>query len=206
MELIKEYFPDLAGRQWDQMAELKDMYDYWNKQINVISRKDMESFYIHHVLHSLSIAKFIPFTPGTKILDLGTGGGFPGVPLAIFFPDVQFHLVDGKQKKINVVHEVIKTIGLKNVVAQAIRAEEMKLKFDFVTARAVTQLDTLVQWCRGLIAARHQNATPNGLIALKGGDLKEELKEVRLYKEIVDIYNYFPHPYFEEKRILYIQI
>lgn len=206
LELIKKYFPDLAERQWEQLAQLKDLYSFWNDQINVISRKDMDSFYVHHVLHSLSIAKFLEFTPGTKILDLGTGGGFPGIPLAILFPAAQFHLIDGRQKKIKVVQEVIQAINLENASSQAIRAEELKEKYDFVTARAVTQLDSLVRWCQKLIARRQQNATPNGLIALKGGDLKEELNSIKLYKEITDIYKYFPHPYFEEKRILYIQI
>jgi 16S rRNA (guanine527-N7)-methyltransferase len=206
VELIKEYFPNLAERQWEQLTELKALYEFWNSQINVISRKDMDAFYLHHVLHSLSIAKFIQFKPKTRILDLGTGGGFPGIPLAIMFPEVAFHLIDGRQKKIKVVEEVIKSLDLENAIAQAVRAEELKMKYDFVTARAVTQLDQLVIWCQRLISNKQINATPNGLIALKGGDLREELKQVKLFKEITDIHNYFPLPYFEEKRILYIQI
>lgn len=205
MELIKQYFPELSDHQIDQFGQLKALYEHWNQQINVISRKDMDAFYLHHVLHSLSIAKFTKFIGGTKILDLGTGGGFPGIPLAIYFPEVHFHLIDGRAKKIKVVNEVANALELSNVVGQAIRAEELKMRFDFITARAVTQLDRLTLWCERLMERQEQNAIPNGLIAFKGGDLTEELKSIKNYREVVDIFKYFPIPYFEEKRILYIQ-
>ena len=205
MELIKQYFPELTRAQLDQFDQLRSLYEHWNQQINVISRKDMDAFYLHHVLHSLSIAKFTTFKAGTKILDLGTGGGFPGIPLAIYFPDVEFKLIDGRAKKIKVVNEVASALSLTNVNAQAIRAEELKMRFDFITARAVTQLDRLTSWCGRLLDRNEQNAIPNGLIALKGGNLNEELKSIKNYREVIDIFDYFPIPYFEEKRILYIQ-
>ena len=205
MELIKQYFPELTRAQLDQLDQLRSLYEHWNQQINVISRKDMDAFYLHHVLHSLSIAKFTTFKAGTKILDLGTGGGFPGIPLAIYFPDVEFKLIDGRAKKIKVVNEVASALSLTNVNAQAIRAEELKMRFDFITARAVTQLDRLTSWCGRLLDRKEQNAIPNGLIALKGGNLTEELKSIKNYREVIDIFDYFPIPYFEEKRILYIQ-
>lgn len=202
---LYKYFPNLTNKQKEQFVLLADLYKDWNLKINVVSRKDIDELYVRHVIHSLGIAKILKFLPGSKVIDVGTGGGFPGIPLAIYFPEVHFHLIDGRAKKIKVVNEVANALELSNVVGQAIRAEELKMRFDFITARAVTQLDRLTLWCERLMERQEQNAIPNGLIAFKGGDLTEELKSIKNYREVVDIFKYFPIPYFEEKRILYIQ-
>ncbi len=206
-ELIKKYFPDLSNLQEDQLGSLEALYKEWNQKVNVVSRKDIDAIYLHHVLHSLSIHKFINFKPGTSVLDLGTGGGFPGIPLAIMNPEVNFLLIDGKAKKISVVKEVASALGLKNVAAMHKRAEELKHKFDFVTARAVTRLDRLLPLSLPLVSNHHINTIPNGIIALKGGDLHEEIKEVSKYHAVEQyaIADYFEEEYFNEKYILYIQ-
>ena len=174
MELILKYFPDLTEEQKRQFAALYDLYTDWNSKINVISRKDIENLYEHHVLHSLGIAKVIRFKPGTKVMDLGTGGGFPGIPLAILFPEVQFHLVDSIGKKVRVATEIAGSIGLKNVTTRHARAEEEKQLFDFVVSRAVMPLTDLLKIIRKNISPKQQNALPNGLICLKGGELEKE--------------------------------
>ena len=174
MKLLLKYYPDLSDQQISKFKKLKELYKDWNLKINVVSRKDIDELYLRHVLHSLGIAKIQKFIPGSKILDVGTGGGFPGIPLAILFPEVQFHLVDSIAKKIKVVNGVIETLGLKNVTAQQIRAEEIKHKFDFIVSRAVTQMPVFLTWVRKRIKKQDRNAYPNGLLYLKGGDLFEE--------------------------------
>jgi len=206
LELILKYFPELTDIQIKQFEALGPLYEEWNSKINVISRKDIDNLYLHHVLHSLAIAKFIQFKPGTKIIDLGTGGGFPGIPLAILFPECQFTLVDSINKKITVVNAVAEALELKNVTAKTARVEELKTKCDFVVTRAVAKIDKLLPWSRKVIKDNHLNLYPNGLIALKG-DLTEELKLIPKfeYKEKEHILKYFNDPYFEEKYVLYVQ-
>lgn len=208
MELIKKYFPEISAASLEKLETLEPIYREWNDKINVISRKDIDNFNTHHLLHSLAIAKYIKFKPGTTVLDLGTGGGFPGIPLAIIFPEVQFTLIDGIRKKIKVVQEVIDAAGLENVSAAQQRAEEMKGRtFDFVVSRAVAPIDKLYEWSYRLIHQHHKNAIPNGLIALKGGNLKNELKALTrgIYKEKTHIFNWLDLEYFEEKYIVYVQ-
>lgn len=204
MEKIKAYFPDLTAHQLDQFGMLDALYREWNSQINVISRKDMDSLYLHHVLHSLAIGKFIQFRPSTHVLDVGTGGGFPGIPLAILFPEVQFHLVDSIGKKIKVVREVATALALKNVEADHIRAEQIDTRYDFVVSRAVTRLAGFYPWVQGKFLKKDQNALPNGIIYLKGGDLDEEIRESRLPAQIFPISQYFQEEFFETKSIVYI--
>lgn len=208
MELIKKYFPDLNELQESQFSQLFDLYKDWNEKINVISRKDIDNLYLHHVLHSLAIAKYINIKPKTSIVDLGTGGGFPGIPLAILFPEVEFLLVDSIGKKIKVTEEVSTAIGLKNVKSIHGRVEEIKgQKFDFVVTRAVANMLQLVTWSRKLISPKHINIVPNGIIALKGGNIKEELKEIPRgeYYEVVPLKEYFDEEFFEEKVLVYFQ-
>jgi 16S rRNA (guanine527-N7)-methyltransferase len=204
--LIFHYFPALTDTQKHQFEALDALYRDWNSKINVISRKDIDNLYLHHVLHSLAIAKFMPFKPGTRICDLGTGGGFPGIPLAILFPECTFTLVDSISKKMTVVREVAEALALTNVSLHVGRAEEMKLKVDFVVTRAVAKADKLLAWSRKLLSKEHKNLYPNGLIALKG-DLSDELKLIPKfeYRETTSIGKFFTEPYFEEKWILYIQ-
>ena len=206
MERILSYFPSLTEHQKWQLAALDDLYREWNEKINVISRKDIDNLYLHHVLHSLAIARFIQFSPGTKIVDLGTGGGFPGIPLAILFPECNFTLVDSIGKKITVVDAIATALDLKNVKAVHGRVEEMKDKYDFVVTRAVARLEKLLPWARKVLSKKQSNPYPNGLIALKG-DLKEELAVLPKYeyREVVPISSYFQEPYFEEKYLLYVQ-
>lgn len=207
VDIILSYFPNLTKDQIAQYTELGALYKEWNEKINVISRKDIDNLYVHHILHSLAIAKFIEFTPESKILDLGTGGGFPGVPLAIFFPECNFLLVDSINKKLNVVNDIFEKLDLKNIKTKHARVEEIKgEKFDFIVTRAVAKIDQLVNWSRPLIASKHRNIYPNGIIALKG-DLKEEIKLLskREYKEIFNISKWFVEPYFQEKCLLYLQ-
>ena len=208
MKTIQKYFPDLTDIQIDQLSKLKALYVDWNSKINVISRKDIDNLYLHHVLHSMAIAKFTKFIPGADILDLGTGGGFPGIPLAILFPETNFYLADGTKKKIRVVNEVIEALDLKNVRGHHQRAEELKIKFDFVVCRAVTTIDKLVIWSKMLIKEDQEHGTPNGLIALKGGNIKQELKLLpkKEYTEIVKLSTYFKEEYFEGKYVVYVQI
>jgi 16S rRNA (guanine527-N7)-methyltransferase len=208
MTTILKYFPDLTAEQRAQFEQLGPLYTEWNEKINVISRKDMDNLYLHHVLHSLAIMKVQTFKDGAKILDLGTGGGFPGIPLAIMFPNVSFTLVDSTAKKIRVVTEVAAALGLKNVEARHVRVEELKTeRFDFIVTRAVAQFDQLYRWSQKLIAKKHQHALPNGILALKGGDIRAEIKAMGkgFYAEIRPIPKIFDEPYFEEKAVVYVQ-
>lgn len=205
MDIILKYFPNLSERQKEQIAQLKPLYEDWNSKINVISRKDMDNFYEHHVLHSLAIAREIAFRDGSKVLDLGTGGGFPGIPLAIMFPNVQFKLIDRTGKKIKVVNEVATTIGLKNVVAEQLSGEEEKGSYDFVVSRAVMPLPDLMKIVRKNISKKNQhNSLPNGLICLKGGDLTAETRPFKNIVSVTEIYNKFKEEWFKEKNIIYL--
>lgn len=204
VDIIYHYFPKLSEQQREQFRQLGELYPHWNAQINVISRKDIGSLYLRHVLHSLSIAKFTNFTPGTRILDVGTGGGFPGIPLAILFPEVHFDLVDSIGKKIKVVREVAAAIGLENIAAYHLRAEELDEKYDFVVSRAVTRLSDFHRWVSNKFLRKDKNAIPNGILYLKGGDLREEIKESRLRAEVYPLAAYFKEDFFETKQIVYI--
>jgi len=206
IDIILKYFPDITGVQKEQFAALYDLYADWNSKINVISRKDIENLYTHHVLHSLAIAKLVKFTEGTKLMDVGTGGGFPGVPLAILFPKCEFFLVDSIGKKIKVATEVSTAIGLKNISFQHSRAEEVKEKFDFVISRAVMALPDLVKIIRKNISPVQHNALPNGLICLKGGNLEGEMKPFRKVAEADDLSTFFEEEYFKTKKIVYVMI
>ena len=203
MDLILKYFPDLTETQIKKFSQLQNLYNEWNSQINVISRKDMENLYVKHILHSLAIAKVIDFADGTKILDVGTGGGFPGIPLAILFPEVEFLLVDSIGKKIKVVNEVANSIGLKNLRAQHKRAEQVKGQFDFVVSRAVTRMKVFQQWVRKRISTKQKHTLFNGILYLKGGDLKEELKGIKNV-DVYDISNLFDEEFFETKKVVHI--
>lgn len=209
MEQILQYFPDLSRQQIKQFEALGPLYRDWNQKINVISRKDIDNLYAHHILHSLAIAKVVSFKPGAQILDLGTGGGLPGIPLAILFPKTQFLLVDGTRKKIGVVQEIIQAIGLENASARHIRAEELKVKFDFVVCRAVASLDKLINWSFPLLKVEEQlHALPNGLITLKGSNIEAELAvlEKGHYVEDYPISDYFKEDYYLEKSVIYAQV
>ncbi|WP_028297837.1 16S rRNA (guanine(527)-N(7))-methyltransferase RsmG [Olivibacter sitiensis] len=202
--LIFKYFPRLTALQKERMEALYGLYEHWNAQINVVSRKDIDSLYERHVLHSLGIAKFTSFVPGSTILDVGTGGGFPGIPLAILFPEVEFYLVDSIGKKIKVVQAVARELGLDNVVALHSRAEQLDEKFDFVVSRAVTRLKEFYPWVQGKFKKKDVNPIPNGILYLKGGDLKEEIKESRLKVESYALSDYFEEEFFETKYLLYV--
>ena len=206
MESILKYFPNITEKQKEQFAALYDLYFDWNSKINVISRKDIENLYEHHVLHSLAIAKYITFKPGTTIMDMGCGGGFPGIPLAIMFPEVDFHLVDSIGKKVRVAGEIAQSIGLTNVRTSHSRAEEIKDKYSFVVSRAVMQLPDLVKICRKNISKEHINALPNGIICLKGGDMTAETEPFKSCREIINVSNYFQEEYFKDKKVVYVQI
>lgn len=206
MELITRYFPNLSDKQKEQFVALYDLYMDWNSKINVISRKDITNLYEHHVLHSLGIARFIQFTSGTRIMDLGTGGGFPGIPLAIFFPEVNFHLVDSIGKKVKVATEVAQAIELKNITFRHCRAEEEKQLFDFVVSRAVMPLADLLKICRKNIAKEQHNALPNGLICLKGGELEKETMPVRQKVVLHDLKDEFTEEFFETKKVVYVPV
>ena len=206
MEQLLSYFPDLTEKQREQFAALYDLYTDWNAKINVISRKDIMNLYEHHVLHSLVIAKVIHFKPGTKVMDLGTGGGFPGIPLAILFPEVQFHLVDSIGKKIKVATEVASAIGLTNVSFRHCRAEEEKQFFDFVVSRAVMPLADLVKIIRKNISKEQHNAYPNGLICLKGGELEHETMPLKNHVIVYNLRDYFKEEYFATKKIVYVSL
>ncbi len=207
MDKILHYFPQLTGLQREQLAALEPLYNDWNQKINVVSRKDIDNLYIHHVLHSLAIAKFIQFRPGTEILDLGTGGGFPGIPLAIFSPESKFTLIDGVGKKIRVAQEIASALELKNIITLPVRSEELRQTFDFMVTRAVAGMEQLNNWSHRLIKTKMQNAIPNGWIALKGGDIQSEIKAMtrKEYVEISPIDAYFPEEYFKEKYVVYVQ-
>ena len=206
MELIKKYFPNLTEVQEKQFADLYDLYIDWNSKINVISRKDIENLDEHHVLHSLGIAKYTTFAPGTTVMDLGTGGGFPGIPLAILFPETKFHLVDSIGKKIRVATEVANSIGLKNVTFRHCRAEEEKQKFDYVVSRAVMPLTDLLKIIRKHISTEQRNALPNGLICLKGGELEKEVMPVKHKVDFFDLKNVFEEEFFETKKVVYVPV
>lgn len=206
MQLIQHYFPHLTQQQQQQFAALDTLYRDWNSKINVISRKDIDNLYLHHILHSLGIAHFIKFTPETEIMDLGTGGGFPGIPLAIMFPDVHFHLVDSIGKKVQVASEIAQSIGLKNVTTRHCRAEEEKGLFDFVVSRAVMPLTDLLKICRKNIKSQQRNAYPNGLICLKGGELSNEIQGVRHQTLTYDLSEAFSEDFFSTKKVIYVTI
>lgn len=202
LDLILKYFPDITSEQKNQFAELETLYKNWNEKINVISRKDTDSLYEKHILHSLGIAKVMEFADGTKVLDIGTGGGFPGIPLAILFPDVHFTLVDSIGKKITVVKGVAESLGLKNVTAHHMRAEQLKEKFHFVVSRAVTQMPVFLTWLRGKFEKEQINPKHNGVLYLKGGDLAEELAGLKC--EIFNLKNYFEGEFFDTKKVVYL--
>lgn len=206
MDIILKYFPDLTDTQKEQFAALYDLYTDWNSKINVISRKDITNLYEHHVLHSLGIAKVIQFKPGTSVMDLGTGGGFPGVPLAILFPDTKFHLVDSIGKKVRVATEIANAIGLKNVTTRHCRAEEEKQLFDFVVSRAVMPLTDLLKIIRKNISSEQHNALPNGLICLKGGELDREVMPVKHQTIVTDLKDFFSEEFFETKKVVYVTV
>ena len=204
MKEILKYFPDLTKEQQRQIAALDELYRDWNAKINVISRKDIDHLYEHHVLHSMAIAKIIQFRAGTKILDFGTGGGFPGIPLAILFPECDFKLIDGTGKKIRVAQEVCNAIGLKNCHPEHLRGEDEKGKYDFIVSRAVMPLPDLLKIVKKNITKEQHNALPNGIICLKGGDLQEEMRPFRNLVEISDISKFFSEEWFKEKNIIYL--
>jgi 16S rRNA (guanine527-N7)-methyltransferase len=206
MQLIREYFPDLTPEQDKQFSMLPELYEYWNERINVISRKDMENLEERHILHSMAIAKIIQFKPGTRVLDVGTGGGFPGIPLAILFPETRFTLVDSTGKKIKVVNEVVEATGLLNVKPIQIRAEEMDGRFDFIVSRAVTQLPVFLKWINGNILSKNKNPLNNGTLYLKGGDLEEELDRLNRHYAIYDLDINFPIEFFHSKKLVYIPL
>ena len=205
MKIIEDYF-SLTDRQAEQFAQLDALYRDWNSKINVISRKDIDNLYEHHVLHSLSIAKFLPFMPDTTILDVGTGGGFPGIPMAIMFPECRFVLIDSIGKKIKVAGEIAQALGLTNVVCRQERAEQEKQKFDFVVSRAVMPLPDLVKLVRKNISNKHRNAIPNGLIVLKGGDLKQEIAPFQKTAEVYPCSDWFKGEWFETKQLIYLPL
>jgi len=204
MQLLLKYFPELTERQREQFAALLPLYEDWNAQINVISRKDMANFYEHHVLHSLAIAKVQPFKTQADILDVGTGGGFPGIPLAILFPHSNFHLVDSIGKKIKVVQNVVDALELKNVRAEQIRAEQVQGDYDFIVSRAVTDLSQFTQWVRGKVSDIHYHHLRNGILYLKGGDLTQELFPFRKKVRTWDISDFFEEEYFQTKKVIYL--
>ena len=203
--IIEDYFK-LTERQAEQFAQLDALYRDWNSKINVISRKDIDNLYEHHVLHSLGIAKLLPFQPGTSIMDVGTGGGFPGIPLAILFPECQFLLIDSIGKKIKVASEVAKALGLTNVVCKQERVEEEKQKFDFVVSRAVMPLPDLVKLIQKNISNKHRNAVPNGLVVLKGGDLKDEIAPYIKTAEVTPCSEWFKGEWFTTKQVIYLPL
>jgi 16S rRNA (guanine527-N7)-methyltransferase len=206
MDLIRQYFPDISPEQDRQFAMLQELYEYWNERINLISRKDIDKLEERHILHSLTIAQVIQFKPGTKILDVGTGGGFPGIPLAIMFPKARFTLVDSIGKKIKVVNEVIEALQLKNVTARQIRAEELDGKFDFVVSRAVTRMPEFLRWVRGKIRKKNFNSLNNGILYLKGGDVEEEMNSIKARYAIYDLDINFPTEFFHTKKLIYITL
>ena len=206
VQLILKYFPDLTEKQIEQFSKLLEVYTFWNNQINVISRKDTDNFYERHVLHSLGIAKIMPFKDGADIMDIGTGGGFPGIPLAILFPEVEFHLVDSIGKKIKVVTEVAYSLGLKNVRASHLRAEQIKDRYDFIVSRAVTQMPVFLTWVKGKSKPKNLHEHKNGILYLKGGDLTEELAGLKYPIKRYQIADFFKEEFFETKQVVYVQL
>ena len=205
MELIEKYFPEITEEQRAQFAALQELYKDWNLKINVVSRKDIDELYLRHVLHSLGIAKVIKFNPGANILDVGTGGGFPGIPLAILFPQTNFHLVDSIGKKIKVVQEVVEGLQLKNVKTTNARVEEIKGKYDFIVSRAVAAMPTFVHWVKGKIAKTSTHELKNGILYLKGGDLTEELENYKT-AQLFPLNNYFEEEFYETKKLVYLPL
>ncbi|CAG5007895.1 Ribosomal RNA small subunit methyltransferase G [Dyadobacter sp. CECT 9275] len=206
MELILRYFPDLTDVQKDRIRQMEELYQYWNARVNVISRQDIETLYERHVLHSLGIAKVQEFKPGTSILDVGTGGGFPGIPLAVMFPEAQFHLVDSIGKKIRVVQEIAKELGLGNVKAEQVRAEKLDDRYEFVVSRAVTRLSPFTGWVRNKISRNSFHALRNGILYLKGGDLTEEIAELGMRTKVYELSDYFEEEFFETKKVVYVPL
>jgi 16S rRNA (guanine527-N7)-methyltransferase len=205
MDVILKYFTGLTPSQKKSFSSLEPLYTEWNSKINLISRNDISHLYERHVLHSLAIGKFIRFLPGTKILDVGTGGGFPGIPLAILFPEVQFHLIDSTGKKIKVVNEISSFLELKNVTTEQIRLENLMTKYDFVVSRAVTKLPEFAGWAKKNISPVHKNAIPNGILYLKGGDFTSEIKPFKNHVIVQELSKYFKEEYFETKKLVYIE-
>lgn len=206
MELIDKYFPDLASVQRNKFGEMGELYEYWNARVNVISRQDIDTLYERHVLHSLGIAKVQQFRPGTTILDVGTGGGFPGIPLAIMFPEAQFHLVDSIGKKIRVVQEIVDALKLDNVRAEQVRAEKLDDSYEFVVSRAVTRMAPFVGWVKKNISRNSFHDRRNGILYLKGGDLTEELSEIREKPQIYALSDFFTEEFFETKKVVYVPL
>lgn len=206
MDIITKYFPDLTPRQLEQFEQLGELYKEWNEKINVISRKDIDQLYERHVLHSMGIAKYIQFTPGTKIMDVGTGGGFPGIPLAILFPETHFRLVDSIAKKIKVVEGVSQSLGLTNVLAEQARAEKVNDEFDFVVSRAVTAFPKFVSLVRRKISASQKNSMANGILYLKGGDFLEELEPFKKQVQVFPLSDQFEEAFFETKKLIHLRL
>jgi 16S rRNA (guanine527-N7)-methyltransferase len=206
LEIILKYFPGLTGQQQEEFSKLGPLYRYWNEKINLISRKDIDGLYEKHILHSLSIARIIRFSGGSRILDVGTGGGFPGIPLSIMFPEVGFHLIDSVGKKIKVVKSIADELNLKNVMAEQIRAELVKAKYDFVVSRAVTQLPEFMRWIGKNVSPVQKNALPNGILYLKGGIPDEEIKHYKHRMYLFNLSEYFTEPWFETKKVIYIGV
>jgi len=203
MNLLLKYFPNLSEHQIEQFSKLQELYQDWNLKINVVSRKDIDELYLRHVLHSLGIAKVIQFKPNSKVMDVGTGGGFPGIPLAILFPEIQFHLVDSIGKKIKVVNEVVDGLGLENVKSTNARVEEVKGTYDFIVSRAVAQMETFVGWTKGKISKKQNHELKNGILYLKGGDLTEELQKYTS-ATIYDLPDYFDEEFFDTKKVVHL--
>jgi 16S rRNA (guanine527-N7)-methyltransferase len=204
--IVQKYFTALTPEQVNRFEMLDALYREWNERINVVSRKDIDNLYINHVLHSLGIAKVLSFNPGAEILDVGTGGGFPGIPLAILFPQTQFHLVDSIGKKIKVVHEIARALGLNNVIGQQIRAEQIQHKYDFIVSRAVTRLNEFYGWVNRKVKAGSTHDLDNGILYLKGGDLTDELNELKKPYSLYNLSNYFTEDFFETKKVVYVPI
>lgn len=206
VEIIQHYFPALSSTQVVQFERMGQAYQEWNEKINVISRKDIENIYVNHVLHSLGIAKVISFEPGAEVLDVGTGGGFPGVPLAVLFPETRFHLVDSIGKKITVVTEVSKALGLKNVKAEQVRAEQLKGKYDFIVSRAVTRMKEFYGWINTKVKKESIHGLDNGILYLKGGELDEEMNELKRPYSVYNLPDYFKEEFFETKKVIYVPL
>jgi 16S rRNA (guanine527-N7)-methyltransferase len=204
--IVQKYFTALTPEQVNRFEMLDALYREWNERINVVSRKDIDNLYINHVLHSLGIAKVLSFNPGAEILDVGTGGGFPGIPLAILFPQTQFHLVDSIGKKIKVVHEIARALGLNNVIGQQIRAEQIQHKYDFIVSRAVTRLNEFYGWVNRKVKAGSTHDLDNGILYLKGGDLTDELNELKKPYSLYNLSDYFTEDFFETKKVVYVPI
>lgn len=206
MELINKYFPDLTAEQRDKFGQMEELYQFWNARVNVISRQDIDTLYERHILHSLGIAKVLEFKSGTSILDVGTGGGFPGIPLAILFPKAQFHLVDSIGKKIRVVQEIADALKLDNVKAEQIRAEKLDDSYEFVISRAVTRITPFVGWVKRNISKNSFHSLRNGILYLKGGDLTEELSELNQKSRVFELSDYFEEEFFQTKKVLYVPL